>query len=154
MAKSQADALFERLHANGLRKRVARDLSKALSKANGTRASSAATATIGELRRLVADLEARATGGGSGDADRTAAATKAAATRKRDAAKRSAAAKKAAATRAKKTGTTSSRSTAARSTSGRSTSSRSTSGRSTSGRSTSSRSSSGRSSARGGSRSS
>jgi hypothetical protein len=130
MAKSQADALFERLHANGLRKRVARDLSKALSKANGTRASSAATATIAELRRLVADLEARATGGGTTDADRSAAAKKAAATRKREANKRSAAAKKAAQTRAKKSGTTAGRSTTSRSTSSRSSSSRS-SGRST-----------------------
>jgi hypothetical protein len=144
MAKSQADALFERLHANGLRKRVARDLSKALSKANGTRASSAATATIAELRRLVADLEARATGGTT-DADRSAAAKKAAATRKREANKRSAAAKKAAQTRAKSTRSTSS----ARSTSGRS-----TTGRSTSGRSTSSRSSGSRTTTRSGSRSS
>jgi hypothetical protein len=126
MAKSQADALFERLHANGLRKRVARDLSKALSKANGTRASSAATATIGELRRLVADLESRATGGSSTDAGRSAAAKKAAATRKRDAAKRSAAAKKGAATRAKKAGTTSRSTTSRSSTSRRSASSRST----------------------------
>jgi hypothetical protein len=125
MAKSQADALFERLHANGLRKRVARDLSKALSKANGTRASSAATATIAELRRLVADLEARATGGTT-DADRSAAAKKAAATRKREANKRSAAAKKAAATRAKKSGSSRSRSTSGRSSSSRSSSSRST----------------------------
>ena len=134
MAKSQADALFERLHANGLRKRVARDLSKALSKANGTRASSAATATIAELRRLVADLEARA-GGGTTDADRSAAAKKAAATRKREANKRSAAAKKGAQTRAKSTRAKSS-------------------GRSTTGRSTSSRSSGSRTTARSGSRSS
>ncbi len=28
MAKSQADALFDRLRANGLRKKVARDLSR------------------------------------------------------------------------------------------------------------------------------
>jgi hypothetical protein len=133
MAKSQADALFERLHANGLRKRVARDLAKALSKANGTRASGAATATIGELRRLVADLEARAKGGTS-DADRSAAAKKAAATRKREASKRSAAAKKAAQTRAKST--------------------RSTTGRATTGRSTSSRSSGSRTTSRSGSRSS
>jgi hypothetical protein len=131
MAKSQADALFERLHANGLRKRVARDLSKALSKANGTRASSAATATIAELRRLVADLEARATGGTT-DADRSAAAKKAAATRKREANKRSAAAKKAAQTRAKSTRSTTGRSTSSRSTSGRSTSSRSSGSRTTS----------------------
>ena len=35
MAKSQADKLFERLRANGLRKRVARDLSQALGSASG-----------------------------------------------------------------------------------------------------------------------
>src|SRR5687767_2548535 len=98
MAKSQTDALFERLHANGLRKRVARDLSSALSKGNGTRAGQAANATIGELRKLVAELEDRATGGPD---KRKAAAQKAAATRKREANKRSAAAKKAAQTRAK-----------------------------------------------------
>jgi hypothetical protein len=114
MAKSQADVLFERLHANGLRKRVARDLSKALSKANGSRASSAASGTIAELRKLVADLEARAKGNTT-PADRSAAAKKAAATRKRDANKRSAAAKKAAQTRAKSTRSSSSRSTSGRS---------------------------------------
>jgi hypothetical protein len=115
MAKSQADALFERLHANGLRKRVARDLSSALSKGNGTRAGKAANSTIAELRKLVADLEARARGGTT-TAERSAAAKKAAATRKREANKRSAAAKKAAQTRAKKTTTrsTTSRSTASR----------------------------------------
>jgi hypothetical protein len=113
MAKSQADALFERLHANGLRKRVARDLSSALSKGNGTRAGQAANSTIAELRKLVADLESRARGGTT-TAERSAAAKKAAATRKREANKRSAAAKKAAQTRAKKT-TTRSRSTSSRS---------------------------------------
>jgi hypothetical protein len=98
MAKSQADALFERLRANGIRKRVAKELSEALSTANGSRASKAATARIAELRRIVADLEDRAKGG---PAKREAAAKKAAATRKRKAAERSAAAKKAAQTRAK-----------------------------------------------------
>jgi hypothetical protein len=98
MAKSQADALFERLHANGLRKRVARDLSSALSKGNGTRAGQAASGTITELRRLVAELEDRAKGGPQ---KRKTAAKKAAATRKRKATQRSTAAKKAAATRAK-----------------------------------------------------
>ena len=34
--KSQADVLFERLHANGLRKRVARDLSSALAAAGSS----------------------------------------------------------------------------------------------------------------------
>src|SRR4051812_42171111 len=98
MAKSQADALFERLRANGLRKRVAKELSQALSSAGNTRASKAATARIGDLQKLVAELEDRAKGG---PAKREAAAKKAAATRKRKAAERSAAAKKAAQTRAK-----------------------------------------------------
>jgi predicted nucleic acid-binding Zn-ribbon protein len=102
MAKSQADALFERLRANGLRKRVAKELSEALSSAQGSRASKAATTRIAELQKVVADLEDRAKGG---PAKRQAAAKKAAATRKRAAAKRSAAAKKAAKTRAKGNGT-------------------------------------------------
>ena len=97
-AKSQADALFERLHANGVRKRVARDLSKTLSAAGGSRPSKAAQVRIAELRKAVADLEDRAKGG---PAKRKAAAKKAAATRKRKAAQRSAAAKKGARTRAK-----------------------------------------------------
>jgi len=102
MAKSQADALFDRLRSNGIRKRVAKELSEALSSAQGSRASKAATTRIADLQKLVADLEDRAKGG---PAKRQAAAKKAAATRKRDAAKRSAAAKKAAQTRAKSNGT-------------------------------------------------
>jgi hypothetical protein len=97
-AKSQADALFERLRANGLRKRVARDLAQALSTASASGPGKATTARIADLRKLVADLEDRAKGG---PAKREAAARKAAATRKRKAAQRSAAAKKAARTRAK-----------------------------------------------------
>jgi len=96
--KSQADVLFERLHANGLRKRVARDLSSALAAAGSSGPSKAAQARIADLQRVVADLEDRAKGG---PAKRQAAAKKAAATRKRKAAQRSAAAKKAARTRAK-----------------------------------------------------
>ena len=96
MAKSQADALFERLHANGLRKRVARDLSQALGAASGSRPSKAAQSRITDLRKVVADLEDRAKGGPE---KRKAAAKKAAATRKRKAAARSAAAKKGARTR-------------------------------------------------------
>jgi hypothetical protein len=99
MAKSQADVLFERLRANGIRKRVARDLSEALSSAGGSRPSKAAQARITDLRKLVSDLEDRAKGG---PAKRRAAAKKAAATRKRKANQRSQAAKKAARTRAKK----------------------------------------------------
>ena len=98
MAKSQADALFDTLRANGIRKRVAKELSEALSSASGSRASKAAQGRISELRKIVADLEDRANGG---PAKRQAAAKKAAATRKRKASQRSAAAKKAARTRAK-----------------------------------------------------
>ena len=98
MAKSQADALFDRLRENGIRKRVAKELSEALSSAQGSRASQAATKRIAELQKVVADLEDRAKGG---PAKRQAAAKKAAATRKRQAAARSQAAKKAARTRAK-----------------------------------------------------
>jgi hypothetical protein len=100
MANAQADALFDRLRANGIRKRVAKELSEALSSANGSRTSKAATARVADLRRVVADLEDRAKGG---PAKRQAAAKKAAATRKRKAAQRSAAAKKGARTRAKTT---------------------------------------------------
>ena len=99
MAKSsQADVLFERLRANGLRKRVARDLSQALSTASASGPGKATTARIADLQKLVADLEDRAKGG---PAKRQAAAKKAAATRRRKAAERSAAAKKGARTRAK-----------------------------------------------------
>ena len=98
MAKSQADKLFERLRANGLRKRVARDLSQALGSASGSRSSKSATARLSDLRKVVTDLEDRARGGPT---KRRAAAKKAAQTRKRKAAQRSTAAKKAARTRAK-----------------------------------------------------
>ena len=99
MAKSQADALFERLHANGLRKRVAKELSTALSRGGGSRAGKSVNGRITELRSLLTDLEDRAKGGPE---KRKAAAKKAAATRKRKANERSRAAKKAAQTRAKK----------------------------------------------------
>ena len=96
--QSQSDALFDRLRATGLRKRVARDLSKALGRSDGSRASKLAKGRINDLRSLVTDLEDRARGGPE---KRRAAAKKAAATRKRKASQRSAAAKKAARTRAK-----------------------------------------------------
>jgi hypothetical protein len=98
-AKSQADALFDRLRANGIRKRVAKDLSQALGSASNSGASKAAQTRIADLRKIVADLEDRAKGGPE---KRKTAAKKAAATRKRKASARSAAAKKAARTRAKK----------------------------------------------------
>jgi hypothetical protein len=99
MAPKTPDSdLFDRLRATGLRKRVARDLSSALGRANSTRASKAAQGKISDLRKLVEELEDRARGGPQ---KRSTAARKAAATRKLKAAKRSAAARKAARTRAK-----------------------------------------------------
>jgi len=96
--KKPTPELFDRLRATGLRKRVARDLSDALSKAGNTGASKAAHSAIGDLRKLVEELEDRASGGPQ---KRSTAAKKAATTRKQQAAKRSAAARKAARTRAK-----------------------------------------------------
>jgi hypothetical protein len=97
MANTTDNELFTRLRSTGLRKRVARDLSDALSKGSG-QASKTAHGTIDDLRRLVDELEDRARGG---PAKRRTAAKKAAATRKRKATARSTAAKKAARTRAK-----------------------------------------------------
>ena len=90
MAKTLDNQLFDRLRAGGIRKRVARELAKA----GGTPAAK----TIGDLRKLVDELEDRARGG---QRKRRAAAKKAAATRKRRATARSTAAKKAARTRAR-----------------------------------------------------
>jgi hypothetical protein len=98
MAKTHDKKLFDRLRATGLRKRVARDLSSALDKAKGSRASKTANGRINDLRKLVDDLEDRARGGPQ---KRRAAAKKAAATRRRQATARSKAAKKGARTRAR-----------------------------------------------------
>jgi hypothetical protein len=96
MAKSRTDDLFERLHAQGLRKRTA----KLLSQATDRRRKPAKTVerSLNDLKRAVMQVEDRLTGGPD---KRRAAAKKAAATRKRNAQRRSAAAKKAARTRAK-----------------------------------------------------
>jgi hypothetical protein len=101
MAKKTQDALFDRLRAQGLRKRVARDLSRAFGKSDGgRRAPAAVDRTVGELRKLVDELEDRARG--NSRQKRAATARKAAATRKRQAARRSTAARKGARTRAAK----------------------------------------------------
>ena len=97
-SKSQTDDLMERLHANGLRKRVARDLSTAIAAAGSSGPSKAAQMKIADLLSAESVIEDRAKGG---PAKRSATAKKAAATRKRKAAQRSATAKKAARTRAK-----------------------------------------------------
>ena len=100
MAKTIDKKLFKRLRSAGVRKRVARDLSGALAKTDGTTASKAAHGVIGDLRKLVDELEDRARGGPE---KRRAAARKAAGTRRRKASARSTAAKKAARTRARTT---------------------------------------------------
>jgi hypothetical protein len=96
MAKSRSDELFERLRAQGLRKRTA----KLISQAADRRRKPAKTVqrTLTDLKKLVTETEDRISGG---PAKRTASAKKAANTRKRNAERRSAAAKKAARTRAK-----------------------------------------------------
>ena len=96
MAKSRTDDLFERLHAQGLRKRTA----KLLSQATDRRRKPARTVerSLNDLKRAVAQVEDRL---GGGPEKRKASAKKAAATRKRNAARRSASAKKGARTRAK-----------------------------------------------------
>lgn len=99
MAKQRNTTLFDQLHAQGLRKRVARavaDLESGGKKA-GAGAEKAAREALANLRSLTADLEKRI--GSSASTSRRSGAKKAAATRKRTAAKRSTAAKKAAATR-------------------------------------------------------
>jgi hypothetical protein len=96
MAKTRTDELFERLRAQGLRRRTA----KLISQASDRRRKPAKTVqrTLTDLKKLVAETEDRISGGPS---KRKAAAKKAATTRKRNAQRRSAAAKKGARTRAK-----------------------------------------------------
>ena len=95
--KSRQEELFEMLRARGLRKRVARTLADATSRANRN-TPKGLRKMASDLRALASDIEDRATGG---PGKRKAAAKKAAATRKANAKKRSTAAKKAARTRAK-----------------------------------------------------
>jgi hypothetical protein len=99
MAKKDPD-LFDKLRANGLRKRAASNLSKAFGRADKTPPGKGARKAVTQLRSVVEDLEDRARGG---PAKRKAAAKKAAAARKRKANERSRAAKKAAQTRSRST---------------------------------------------------
>ena len=95
MATSTSSDLFDRLRANGVRKKVAKQLSSALD-GGSKRTPKQVKSMAKELRKVAAEIEDRASGG---PAKRKAAAKKAAATRKRNAAKRSTAAKQAAASR-------------------------------------------------------
>lgn len=97
MAKSRTETLADRLHAGGLRKRVAQTVADTIGDGRRTKKSSARN-IVSELRSLANEIEDRAT---NGPGRRKAAAKKAAATRKRNATKRSTAAKKGARTRAK-----------------------------------------------------
>ena len=101
MAKKDPD-LFDKLRANGLRKRAASNLSKAFGRADKTPPGKGARKAVTQLRSVVEGLRPadRARGG---PAKRKAAAKKAAAARKRKANERSRAAKKAAQTRSRST---------------------------------------------------
>jgi hypothetical protein len=98
MAKTTTrhDDLFERLRAQGLRKRTAKLIADATDRRR--KPAKGAQRALAELKKMIGDVEDRISGG---PAKRKAAAKKAANTRKRNAQRRSAAAKKAAQTRAK-----------------------------------------------------
>ncbi len=99
MAKSRVDQLAEHLHAQGVRKKVAKSLAGAVATTRSrSKPPSQVRKVVTDLRGLANEIEDRAT---NGPARRKAAAKKAAATRKRNATKRSTAAKKGAKTRAK-----------------------------------------------------
>jgi hypothetical protein len=100
MAKSRNTALVDRLHAGGVRRKVAKSVASGLDAARaGRKPPKAVAGVIDQLKSVTAEIEDRASGG---PAKRKAAAKKAAATRRRKAAARSTAAKKAARTRAKR----------------------------------------------------
>ena len=98
MAKSRQKDLIDRLHAQGLRKKVASSVADAIGTGSRRKPPTAVKRAAADLRSLASEIEDRATGQRG---KRQAAAKKAAATRKRNAAKRSQSAKKAARTRAK-----------------------------------------------------
>ncbi len=97
MAKTtRRDDLFERLRAQGLRKRTAKLIATATDRRR--KPAKRTERALDDLKRVVSEVEDRLSGG---PAKRKAAAKKAANTRKRNAERRSAAARKAARTRAK-----------------------------------------------------
>lgn len=95
MAAATDNDLFNRLRDSGVRKKVAKQISGAVD-SGSKRAPKQVRDAIGELRKVVDEVEDRAKGG---PAKRKAAAKKASDTRKREARKRSTAAKKAAQSR-------------------------------------------------------
>jgi hypothetical protein len=99
MAKADKK-LYRKARDSGVRKRVARVMAEASTKAEkkGGKAPKSLRKTAKQLRGVAKTLEDRAQGG---PAKRKASAEKAARTRKRKAAQRSASAKKAAKTRAR-----------------------------------------------------
>ena len=97
--KSRADELFETLHAQGVRKRVAKAVSRLDPNPSASKkARRRAESVLDDLKSAVTQVEDRLTG----DAKRKEAAKKAAATRRRNANARSRAAKKGAQTRARR----------------------------------------------------
>lgn len=97
MAKTKpSDELFQRLHAQGLRKRTAKLLSEATDRRR--KPAKVVQRTVADLKSLVSEVEDVISGG---PAKRKTAAKTAANTRKRNARRRSMAAKKAARTRSR-----------------------------------------------------
>jgi hypothetical protein len=97
MTKAKHDRdLADRLHASGVRSRTASLIAGA--KDGRRKPAKQVRAIIKEMRKVLADVEDRATGGPTKRSD---AAKKAAKTRKQNATKRSASAKKGARTKAK-----------------------------------------------------
>ena len=95
MASKQQQDLFDVLRSSGIRKKVARGLSKTAGKESPKR-SRELSAAAEQLRKAAATLDGHAV-----DPRRSQAAKKAARTRKRNAAQRSEAAKRGARTRAR-----------------------------------------------------
>jgi hypothetical protein len=95
MAKKDKE-LIDALRSGGVRKKRARELSKATTKAKHGKPSKELTQSVDDLRIATSVLEDRVR-----ESQRNEAGKKAARTRKRKAAKRSAAAQKAARTRAR-----------------------------------------------------
>jgi hypothetical protein len=99
MARSRTDDLFEALHAKGVRKRVAKTISRLdPNPSTSKKARRRAESVLDDLKGAVSQVEHRLTG----DTKRKQAAKKAAATRRRNANARSRAAKKGATTRARR----------------------------------------------------